>query len=230
MSGCGSYGGTTASFSGPYADQIFELYENVPVEAKAMLDDGEISDVDIQDFRNLFTKCAKNKGVVITFAGDTQYSYVREDSGTTDDYSREVSDECSVKTGFRDANVLYYEIKYNPENENTVNEDNLNKQLQCLIDNEIYPVNTSLSEFQYDLGLLDGQPHGIYDQISYGSGTFWFEKDEPDGTTKTETIVRPPRDNPPDEKTQKISQYCSLISGNVIGSVDWTFTEGLDLK
>jgi hypothetical protein len=184
----------------PYGEEIYQIYLSAEGDPRRMLEDGEINAEDVIDIKNLFSKCLKEKGYLVIFSSNGNYS-VKPDSSQNSNQKNEALNECEIETLAPDIIGLWGNIQMNPDNRNMTE-----IQLECLIKTGIYPENTQLSEFEYDMGLVDGYMHGPYYRIHYSESLKHFKYDEKTGSSVESEVIPP--DRLPTAEEKKLADQC----------------------
>jgi hypothetical protein len=213
--------------SGPFKDAkpetqdsyLLELYDDPSTlpEVKLMLEDGDLSQQDISDVRNLYVQCEKQAGRIVTFSenGETIIQPESEHSSQDQGQSKTITlvngsevimsvnteANCGITTGWAAIESYNHTKELNPDDL-----DWSELELKCLIENGVYPANTTLAEFKYDQGLTDGNMHGIYEGLNFAPAG--VEYNFSDGTVSEYTNPPPKYKATAEEKD--ISYFCSV--------------------
>lgn len=108
--------GDTPEFSGPWAAEFADAYQRAQSPAhRAMLADGEISDLEYAAVRDEFSRCLADVGYVITWHDRGGYSLQVGSDEVNPDRVNELVGDCS-RNKLGDIDFLYEQMTRNPQN------------------------------------------------------------------------------------------------------------------
>ena len=126
---------TEPGFSGPWATELQQAYENVssPV-AKAILEDGVITEEEMEEVRTAQIECLENLGCIVLElnpGGSADILPPQEGGESFEVLTQRMNglqQQCSVQTGWSIIGYLYSQVRRNPENR-----DGADLMVECLV-------------------------------------------------------------------------------------------------
>jgi uncharacterized protein (DUF885 family) len=103
-------------FTGPWAADFADAYRRAQSSVhRAMLADGEISDLEYAAVRDEFSRCLADVGYAVTWHDRGGYSLQVTSDGVDPDHVNEIVADCSRST-LGDVDFLYQQMARNPQN------------------------------------------------------------------------------------------------------------------
>lgn len=134
------------AFSGPWADEFASLYRDAESDfEREALEDGTISDSELAEMQNRFTKCLEAKRITFTgFMADGSFEFTLP-SGMSSDRGNRLTDGCSAAAGNHTIGLLYFQMKRNPQHL-----DNGTIIAACLVGKKAVPPSYSAQQYDKD--------------------------------------------------------------------------------
>lgn len=116
LTGCGA-GGTGAEEENPWAEDIQRQYEQTDnALVKSILEDGKITDAEIEEFMKEYNTCLAEYGLSTTYDREGSYeTLVDQYSRHTPEEMQQYNEECRESSGYYDLIPLDENILGNPE-------------------------------------------------------------------------------------------------------------------
>ncbi|MCL2736764.1 MAG: hypothetical protein FWD75_09100 [Propionibacteriaceae bacterium] len=122
LSGCSGAVAPSSDFSGPWADEFRQAYEgSTNTTAKAALQDGTITDAEIQEIKNMQVSCLEALGCTVFELNMDGSSNIAppQQAGETADVIRkrenQLEIQCDTQTEWSTISFLYTSTRRNPE-------------------------------------------------------------------------------------------------------------------
>lgn len=195
------------SFSGPYAAEFKQEYENAPTDlVKNILKDGKITQAEVQEVYDAYNKCLEPYGLQATWSVEQGESMGQFRGSMSDDEQLKIMDQCHAETGAGNISSLYVTMHDNPDHIDQVALER--KVYQCYVKHDLLPSPISENEYMSTLSTVglsdksqseanlkrwheffgeymsttfDGQPNPNYkyDQNSAKGQQFWACQQDP---------------------------------------------------
>ncbi|MDR1448516.1 MAG: hypothetical protein LBI63_06155 [Candidatus Ancillula sp.] len=158
---------TKSDFKGPYASEFYSIYKDVKMDSIAnVLADSDLSVQDIKDIEDAYSSCMLQYGYKTEFDSQMRESLERTDgksilSSSVSNDSTEKQEICYQKTSLPNIQMLYNNIKSNPNKE-----DMATLIASCLSKKGLAPQGYTADEYKYDNGEKDQKYHGVIAKIN----------------------------------------------------------------
>ncbi|MDR1448432.1 MAG: hypothetical protein LBI63_05725 [Candidatus Ancillula sp.] len=165
-----------SSFTGEHGSEIYDLYKNTKNQKAAkLLSDGDFSEQDFHDVRDMYISCMHKLGYEVAFekheGGPDRESIKMPGDFSTDDKiadeqsQKELNAEmkCWQETDYSNFEMVYNAIHY-PNGSTVYATDE--QRVSCLKEEKLAPEDYTVDEFKYDFGGTDEKKHGIVDKYS----------------------------------------------------------------